>query len=143
MSEVVENEVEEFGLDDLIEAEEKERADEALEAEQPSQSELERAQAFAEKLNAGFLFGVSKFVCPSVESIDEVIDREAGTEALTPLAMEMGGTMPPWMAEFLAKYDPYIKAGVYMGMTVYTASQIEKQLQAQAEEAEQGGNDGG
>ena len=131
MSEVSENE--EFGLDDLIDEESKERAAEALEAEQPSKSEQQRAEEFAAKLNAGFLFGVNKVVCPSVERIDDIVDREAGNEALTPLALEMGGTIPPWLAEFMKKYDPYIKAGVYMGMTVYAASQIEKAIQAEKE----------
>lgn len=132
-------EVEELGLDDLIEAEEKEQAQAQFEEDQPDQTELERARIFAEKLNMGFLFGVNKMVCPSVESIDDIVNREAGTEALTPLALEMGGTTPPWLVEFLQKYDPYIKAGIYMGMTVYTASQVEKQIRAEQEkEAENG-----
>ncbi|WP_250655047.1 hypothetical protein [Alkalimarinus coralli] len=137
MSDVVEldavEENEEFGLDDLIEAESVEAANQAQAENEPSVDELERARAFAEKLNGGFLWGVDRFVCPSA-NIDELIDREAGTEALTPLALEMGGTMPPWLAEALKKYDPYIKAGTYMGVTIWTAQQIEKQIQAANEE---------
>lgn len=136
MSEAISNqENEDFNLDDLIEAEARETKEQQEEEAKPDQSELERARAFAEKLNAVFLFGVSKAVCPSVENIDDIVNREEGNEALTPLALEMGGTVPPWLSEFLAKYDPYIKAGIYAGMTVFTAAKIEKHLQEEAEKA--------
>ena len=144
MKEAIKNEeVEEFGLDDLIEAEERESKEKLAEEEKPDDDELEKARAFAEKINMVFLFGVNKAVCPSVETIDDVIDREAGNEALLPLALSMGGTTPEWMIEFMAKYDPYIKAGVYMGMTVYTASKIEKALKEQAEKEPEKDSDNG
>lgn len=131
ISDIEENE--EFGLDDLIEAEGVEAANQAKAENEPGIDELEKARLFAEKLNSGFLWGVDRFVCPSA-NINELIDRDAGTEALTPLALEMGGTMPAWLAEALKKYDPYIKAGTYMGVTIWTANQIEKQMQAENEQ---------
>lgn len=135
MSEAVDFESEEFGIDDLIKEEEKEQAEQQAEAEKPDNSDLEKARLFAEKMNTGFLFGVNKMVCPSVEAIDDFVDREAGVDALTPLALSMGGAAPDWVVEFMQKYQPYIAAGMYMGMTIYTASQMEKMIIAEAEAA--------
>lgn len=147
-AEIIEEEkneqTEEFSLSDLKEEEERLEAEQEALENQPDQSEIERARAFAEKLNTGFLFGVNRLVCPSVVDIDEVVDREAGNEALLPLAMELGGDVPPWVLAFQEKYGPWIKAGVYMGTTIYTLKKVEMMLQEEAEKAkkadEQGGN---
>lgn len=137
------------GLDDLIseldysEAEQA-RADEQAqrEAEQPSASEEERARAFAARMNMIFLSLVGKTVCPSVP-VTEVVSFEKGAESLYPLALELGGDMPPWLAALLAQYGPYITAGIYMGTTIYTARAMEQAAREAAEtQTSEGGADG-
>ena len=136
--EIVEND--EFGIDDLIEAEETEKAQAQAEAARPDDAELQKARLLAEKMNAGFLFGVNKLVCPSVDDLEQLIDREAGNDALLPLAMELGGEVPPWLVALQEKYGPWIGAGMYMGTTIYTLKKAEKQLQA--DDAQNGGEHG-
>lgn len=146
--EAVENE--EFGLDDLIEAEEKESEQKQRESAQqqeeeskPDNFELEKARLLASKMNWGFLFAVNKLVCPSIDNIDEYIDREAGNEAFVPLALEMGGEVPEWVLTLQKKYGPYFVAGAYAAGTIYSLKQVEKQIkQAENEAPEAPKNDG-
>lgn len=139
------NDEEGAGLDELIgEWEAAEQAEQA-EAEKLTPDQEAAARKFAEKMNTGFLWVVQKTQCPHVD-IEQLVDREAGNEALLPLAEAWGGETPPWLAALMEKYDPYIKAGWYMGMTIYTAKQAEayvveqakKQQQPQGEEAGHG-----
>lgn len=135
------------GLDDLMEELGKEEAEKAKaeqeekeQAEQPSQSDMEKAKALASRMNDGFLWVVDKTVCPSVP-IDDVADREKGVEAMLPLALEFGGEVPPFVLVLMKKYGPYIKAGVYMGSTIYAAKATEAAIQkALAEQGQADGN---
>ena len=123
-------------LDELIDQAQAEEQAEQDAAEALSEAEKERARELARKINDGFLWVVDRTQCPSA-SIDELTDREQGVEALTPLAEEWGGEIPDWLRALLDKYDPYIKAGWYMGMTIYTARAVERQIQEQAEKQRQ------
>lgn len=142
-------EEEAHGLDDLIgdleaeeQTEQRQREKEAEQAEKLTAEQEAKVRAMAERINSGFLFVVDRAVCPSVP-VDQVADREKGNEAFYPLAKELGGEMPEWLAEFLDKYNPYIKAGVYMGMTIYTARICETAAVEAAENAEAEGGDSG
>lgn len=131
------------GLDDLISeaAQEKEQAEK--EANEPTQEESEAARAMAEKLNAGFLIGVDKFICPSVDLFEHV-DGARGVDALTPLCEQFGGEAPAWITELTEKYAPYIGAGLYVGTTIYQARKLELMaVQMDANQTEGGAKDAG
>ncbi len=138
------------GLDDLIgdleteeQTEQRQREKEAEQAEKLTAEQEAKVRAMAARLNGGFLFVVDKAVCPSVP-VDKIADRDKGNEAFYPLAKELNGEMPQWMAEFIEKYNPYIKAGVYMGMTIYTARKCEAAAVEAAEmEGAEGAENGG
>ncbi|MFL1484904.1 hypothetical protein [Marinobacter sp. LN3S78] len=137
---VVEEQQEGAGLDDMIQEYEAEQAEAEAEAKQPDPEEQERARKLAEKMNNGFLWAVRATQCPHVE-IDKVVDREAGNEAFVPLAERWGGEVPEWIQALLDQYQPYIAAGWYMGSAIYKARQAEAEvlayLEAQRRKAQQ------
>lgn len=120
-------EVDGEGLDEMIRDYEAEQAEAEAEANQPDPEEEERARKLAEKINSGFLKAVKFTQAPHVD-IEQIVDREKGNEAFLPLAQEFGGEVPPWLAAMIEKYDPYIKAGWYMGTTIYAARKAEAQV---------------
>lgn len=115
-------------LDELEQEWQEQKADQEAEANQPDPEETQRAEALAEKINASFLWIVNRTQCPHV-NIDEIVNREQGNEAFVPLAEKWGGEVPPWMEAL----QPYLAAGVYMGTTIVTARQVERQIMEQAE----------
>lgn len=137
------------GLGDMLEAEDKATADQAAvdeadekkkakeveKASVPTEAEILKAQALASGVNKAFLFGVSKVICPSVD-IGKIVNEQAGVDALTPLALELGGEIPPWAIEMYAKFAPYIAAGVYAGSTVMQCRKIELAVRAETERRE-------
>ena len=127
---------EQHGVLELIEEEEREEAEQA-EREEAEQAELQReidaqkleqARAKAEWINFYFIEGVDRFVAPSVD-VRDLVDTDQGIEKLTPLAMEMGDP-PEWVLKLHKEYAPYIKAGLYMGSTVFMAMRAERAVQA-------------
>ena len=130
--------LEETGLDDLIEEWEAEQGEKEAEANKASPEDLEKARKLAEKMNGGFLWMVNRTQCPHVQ-LDQVIDREQGDEAFLPLAEKFGGEVPPWLAQF----EPYIAAGIYMGSVIITARAAEGQALELIEQQKQGAEDGG
>lgn len=150
MTEAVQTEsqtLEEPGLDDLINEWEDDQAEAEAEANKATPEDLEKARKLAEKINGGFLWAVNKTQSPSVDLCkltdqegNPLIDQEKGTEAFLPLAEKFGGEVPPWLAQF----EPYIKAGMYMGGVIITARQVEAQVAAQLarQESMKGGQDG-
>jgi len=115
-------------LDDLAQEWEAEQADQEAEANQPDPEETRRAEALAKQINGSFLWIVNRTQCPHV-NIEEIVKREQGDEAFLPLAEKWGGEVPPWMEAL----QPYLAAGVYMGTTIVTARQVERQILEQAE----------
>jgi hypothetical protein len=97
-------------------------------ASAPDAAEKAEAEALAARINAGFLWMVNRTQCPHIE-IENVVDRAKGDEAFLPLAEKWGGEVPEW----LMALQPYIGAGVYMGTTIITARQIERQIIEEAE----------
>lgn len=140
MTEAVQNEnhdLEEPGLDDLINEWEDDQAEAEAEANKATPEDLEKARKLAEKMNGGFLWMVNRTQCPHVQ-LDQVIDREQGDEAFLPLAEKFGGEVPPWLAQF----EPYIAAGIYMGSVIITARAAEGQALELIEQQKQGAEDG-
>lgn len=133
------------GLDDMIQEWEQQEAEAEAEASKLDPEQQERARKLAEKINGGFLKVVKYTQAPHVE-LEQIIDREKGNEAFLPLAEEFGGEVPPWLAAMLEKYDPYIKAGWYMGTTIYAARKAEAQvveyLEKKQRQQQQGAVDG-
>lgn len=125
------------GLDDLIEEWESEQADAEAEASRPKPEDVEKARRLAEKMNGGFLWVVNRTQCPHVE-LRQLVDPDQGAEAFIPLAEKFGGEVPPWLAQF----EPYITAGVYMGSVIITARAAEAQALAMIEKQQEGGEHG-
>lgn len=140
----------EFTLDDMMgeldqptpeQASEQRKADK----EQAELKELQ-AQEFAAQINNTFwwVMGTGAMFPNAVDLIDED-QKQAGVEALLPLARKTGGQMPPWMTQMLKKYDWAIAAGMYFVPTVRQLAVMEKQaLAAQVQDAEEvkGADDG-
>lgn len=115
-------------LDELESEWQAEQASQEAQANQPDPEEIRQAEELAKRINGGFLWVVNRTQCPHV-NIDEIVDREQGDEAFLPLAEKWGGEVPEW----LQALQPYIAAGVYMGSTIITARQIERQMLEEAE----------
>lgn len=101
-------------------------AEESLAEEQAQEldpKEREKVEALARKMNGGFLWVVKRTQAPHVD-IDAVIDREKGDQAMIPLAEKFGGEIPEWIKPLM----PYVEAGVYMGTTIATAREAERQV---------------
>lgn len=110
-------------VDSLISEWEAEEGQAEAEANRLSPEEERKVREMAEKLNGGFLFLVKKTQCPHVD-LDAVIDREKGDQAMMPLAEKFGGEVPDWIRPFI----PYFEAGIYMGTTIATAREAERQV---------------
>lgn len=117
-----EDEYEGETLDDLRDELDQEEAEAAAQAEKPSAEDEAKARAFAEEMNNAFLWIVNRTQCPHID-IDQVVNREKGVDSLEPLAAQWGGEIPAWLKPF----RPYLAAGVYMGATIVTARQAERQ----------------
>ena len=115
-------------LDELEQEWQAEQESQQAEANRPDPEELRQAEQLAKRINAGFLWAVNRTQCPHV-NIDEIVNREQGDEAFIPLAEKWGGEVPEWVQAL----QPYIAAGVYMGSTIITARQIERQIIEEAE----------
>lgn len=115
-------------LDELESEWQAEQASQEAEANQPDPEEIRQAEELAKRINGGFLWIVNRTQCPHVD-INEIVDRAQGDEAFLPLAEKWGGEVPEW----LQALQPYIAAGVYMGSTIITARQIERQIIEEAE----------
>lgn len=128
-------------LEDLEQEWSQEQAEVEAKENEPTKAEKEKAEKLARKLNSGFLYVVNRTACPHVK-VDQVIDREEGDQAFQDLAERWGGEVPEW----LARWEPYIAAGVYMGTTIATARQAERQaieiLKAQHQQQQEGGQNG-
>jgi hypothetical protein len=122
------------GLDELMEQYKEEQTEAERLENQPDKAEIEQARKLAEKMNSSFLWVVNRTQCPHV-AINELVEKEQGDEAFLGLAEKWGGEMPPW----LEALQPYIAAGVYMGVTISTARAAESQViaAARAEQAKQ------
>ena len=119
-------------LDDLEQEWQAEKADAEAEENRLNPEEQEQARKLAEKMNAGFLWMVNRTQCPHV-NIDEIVERSKGDEAFEPLAEKWGGEVPEWVQQF----SPYIGAAIYMGTTIVTARQVERQILEAAERQQQ------
>jgi hypothetical protein len=110
----------EHGLDEFIADYEQSEAEQARIDAKPDASEVKRAEALAEKMNGSFLWLVNRTQCPHV-ALKEMVNKEEGEAAFYGLAEKWGGEVPPWMEAV----QPYIAAGVYMGVTIAVARDAE------------------
>jgi len=81
---------------------------------------VKRAEALAAKMNGSFLWMVNRTQCPHV-ALKEMVNQQEGEDAFYGLAEKWGGEVPAWMEAV----QPYIAAGVYMGVTIAVARDAE------------------
>lgn len=135
----------EFTLDDMmgdLDQPTPEQAKAQSKAEK-EQAELKERQArvFADQINGTFwwVMGTGPMFPNAVELIDDD-KKQAGVDALLPLARKTGGQMPPWLVQMLEKYDWAIAAGMYFVPTVRELAVLERKA---IESANAANDDGG
>lgn len=121
---------EDHGLGPFIEEFEAQEAEQARIDAEPDAAEAARAAKLAEKMNGSFLWLVNRTQCPHV-ALKEMVSQEEGEAAFLGLAEKWGGEVPAWMEAV----QPYIAAGVYMGVTIAVARDAEAAVIAAAKKA--------
>jgi len=119
-AEQISEQEEEHGLGEFIEEFEAQEAEQERINSQPDASEVKRAEALAAKMNGSFLWLVNRTQCPHV-ALKEMVNQQEGEDAFYGLAEKWGGEVPAWMEAV----QPYIAAGVYMGVTIAVARDAE------------------